>query len=814
MAELAINHRAVSLAFLRSTGMVPVRVRPGQKDPFPEWDPRRAALEDHGATLRHIEDSPDLNLGALFCGRWLDIDVDSYDPNLVAALDYFLPRTPYVWGRDSKPRSHRAYALHQDFDRATWGNLLRYFKSGLKNTLGNDLSVELRGGKAEAGLFSVLPGSRHPSGELVEWAEDIDPSVSSAYVPIPKVVDGVRLAIAATIILGCWTEGQRNDVSLALAGLCWRIRAASLAAYQVDDESEVGEDQFLMTEDRTDALFKGVMTLAGDDENDIRSRVLNLKNTWRKLDTDATAKISGGKILAELIGEGGDNVVKALYRLLSDSDGAEAIEALAEQFVMWYGQGVIIDTQMVNQGRANPWMHREQASNSLGGRKIEIAGNKIPIVNILFGSTIIQRVGGLTFDPSSPDRLVIGDYGVMVNEWKGFKQEPCTQTVTEEEVEPFKDYVLNILADGDEKRALWTFAWLADALQMPANKPGTALVLVGAQGAGKSFLGECVMGPIIGNSHYAQTNSIAELTGKFNTVIDNKVFLQCDEAVHSYQKDVASRLKSIITDKTITIEPKNINSFKKPNHLRFLFTSNDESAAIFIDPSPYERRFTVLKVSSSRASDLEYWTTMRTWTEANLAKIMRWLLDYQYARSLVIRPIDSEAKRDIQRVGVDPEVSWIIAGLARGFPISKRTQEHWFQAFLDKSITDHDKKNDVLRRDEWPDTVSISTLEQDLRSFVREHGKTVWSGSALTSIRRVMPVGSVEQKCQTSLQYIDGRSGQVTKDRVRLYHFPSRQAIFAHLREKYGEMVDRLLQDAQNEPPLDEAPAEDDKGEY
>lgn len=590
-----------------------------------------------------------------------------------------------------------------------------------------------------------------------------------------------------------------------------------MAAYQIDDESECPPELFLITEARTESLFRGIMTIAGDTPDDLRSRILNLKNSWKKLETDATAKISGGKILAELIGEKGDKIVKALYRLLSDSDGAEQIEALAEQFVMWYGQGVIIDTKMVDRGRANPWMHREQAANSLGGRKIEIANKKIPIVNILFGSTIIQRVDGLTFDPSSPDRIVQGESGVMVNEWKGFKTEPSPQMVMDDEIEPFLTYVREIVCNGDKPAFNWVTSWMADLFQQPANKPGTALVLVGVQGAGKSFLGECVIGPIIGNSHYAQTNSIETLVQKFNTIVDNKIFLQCDEAVHSYQKTVAAQLKSIITDETITIEPKNINSFKKPNHLHFLFTSNDESAAIFIDPSPFERRFTVLKVSDKRANDIDYWIEMRAWTKANLHKILRWLMDRNYSRSTVLRPIDSEAKKEIQRIGVDPEVSWIISGMARGFPISKRTHEHWFQAYSEKTIRDQDKKTDILRRDDWPDTISVSAMEQDFRSYVREHGKTVWSGSPISTIRKVLPPGSVEQKAQPSISYLDGRSGQVTKERVRLYHFPSRHAILEHLQNKYGAMVLKLLEEERDNVYIEQEAVdktEDEEQEY
>jgi hypothetical protein len=87
----------------------------------------------------------------------------------------------------------------------------------------------------------------------------------------------------------------------------------------------------------------------------------------------------------------------------------------------------------------------------------------------------------------------------MVNQWKGWAVEPCPQRVMDEEVEPFTDYVRSIVCSGNDDHYEWVMAWLADIFQHPGEKPGTALVLVGVQGAGKTFLGEHVLGKIIGS---------------------------------------------------------------------------------------------------------------------------------------------------------------------------------------------------------------------------------------------------------------------------------------------------------------------------
>ena len=807
-----LGHRRTSIKFIQNTGLIPVKVRPGQKDPFPEFDPRLAKVTDNSAILRLFEHDPELNIGALFFGRTVDLDIDGTSPYLGPALDYFLPRTQFIFGRESKPRSHRIYNLLEDFERGPYGGVLRYVKDKL-GTVGTiddyTYGVEVRGGKIENGLFTVLPGSVHPSGEHVEWASDVDPTLGGNHVDIALLIRNIRLAVCAAILAPHWVEGTRNDFSLALAGTLWRIRTSTRAAYGLEPDEDT-DGVFVLSADDAKAILSAVMLISGDDANDKRSRLLNLTNTWNKLDGEAGAKVTGGKVLAEIIGpKVGENVVRALYRLLSDNDAAEQVEALAEQFVMWYGPGVILDLHMVTAGRSSPWMSREQATNSLAGKKINIGDKKIRVSDMLFGSSVIQRVYGLTFDPSQDEQLVQTPDGLQVNQWRGWGTDPCPQRVTPEEVEPFLKYLFEVVADHEQDRYEWVLAWLADLFQRPSEKPGTALVLVGVQGAGKTFLGEQIVGKIIGPSHYAQINSITKLTDKFNTVIDNKVFLQCDESIHSYQKDIANRLKSIITDEQLVIEPKGINSFAKPNHLHLLFTSNDETAAMFIDPTPYERRFTVLKVSSKYAMNLEYWAAMRMWAAANLEKIMRYLLDYRYDRAVVVRPIQTRAKADIQRVGLDPEIAWVLERLAAGFPIAQESHEHWFSAFDPKFLTERIKGSDERMRGQWPTRVMQTALEKDYKRFVREHGRPVYSGSIKTTLKRVLPEGALEPREQMTVRWIDERSGRPTSDRVRVYSWPTPEAILFHLRSRFGAVVDMELEKFKEEGKMDVAPEEE-----
>lgn len=790
-----MDHRATSIQFLRTTGLIPVKVRPNQKDPFPDWDPRRAIHEDHDATLRLLSDpNGRMNLGALFYGKWVDIDIDTNDTFLLSALDYFLPPTKYVWGRASKLRSHRVFCLDTEMDRAPVSHTLRFIKK--LSVEDRSYSVEVRGGVPDNGLFAVLPGSTHPSGEAVEWSEEFDPSVSEVVVTLPSLIKSIRMAQAAAIIAPYWVKGMRNELCLSLSGLLWRIRATSLAVMGLDDEGEVDDNDFILRKDDARAIVESIPIVAGDDEADRKKVAATFNMTWKKLDLDPTSKVTGGKVTAEIIGGAtGETILKYMYRLLSDNEGIEQLEDLCEQFCMWYGQGVLIDTRMVEMGMPVPWMNREQASNSLAGRKIRIGVKKSNIVNVLFNTSIIQRVAGLTFDPSTSDRMVSTPQGAMINQWRGFDLEPCPQSVKDDEIDPFLKYMFEVVADGSKKSYEWILDWCADLLQDPSNKPGTALVLVGPQGAGKTFLGEQVLGRIIGKSHYVQMNSIESLTSKFNQIADNKIFVQCDEAIHSYQRDIAAKLKSIITDESMTVEPKNVNAFKKPNHMHFLFTSNEEHTAIFIDPTPYERRFMVQKVSNARAGDIAYWEKIHEWLPMALPKIMRWLLDRRYDKKNVLRPLNTSAKRDIQQVSVDPEIGWIIAKITEGFPLSEETHKHWWYAYNSAHITANDERQDTLLRDVWPDIVSAVAIEADFKSFVRRHGRSVYSGNVFTSIKRAFPKDSIIVAAQRTVEYTDNKTNQLIRERIRLYSFPPVEKILEHLKDRFGGIVDTLIEE-------------------
>ena len=91
---------------------------------------------------------------------WL-VDIDLDHPLALEFADQYLPQTGLVWGRSSKPLSHRIFHITAPADTKLW-------------RIQNRVSiVEFR----STGAQTIAPGSIHPSGERIEWASMGQPRI-------------------------------------------------------------------------------------------------------------------------------------------------------------------------------------------------------------------------------------------------------------------------------------------------------------------------------------------------------------------------------------------------------------------------------------------------------------------------------------------------------------------------------------------------------------------------------------------------------------------------------------------------------------
>ena len=173
----------------RGWSIIPIPLR--QKAPvIKEWQELRLTSVEQ--LLKYFP--TESNVGVLLgepSGNLVDIDIDVMAARPFA--DRFLPST-LSFGRKSKPFSHRLYHSKQG---------THVFAFGGKSI------IELR-----ASGQTVFPGSIHPSGEKVEWANE------AAIAESEDLVRRVGWCAAGALISRYWPKGPgvRNHLAMALSG--------------------------------------------------------------------------------------------------------------------------------------------------------------------------------------------------------------------------------------------------------------------------------------------------------------------------------------------------------------------------------------------------------------------------------------------------------------------------------------------------------------------------------------------------------------------------------------------------------------------
>lgn len=236
-------------------------------------------------------------------------------------------------------------------------------------------------------------------------------------------------------------------------------------------------------------------------------------------------------------------------------------------------------------------------------------------------------------------------------------------------------HIFQIVCGGDRKVFRYLLAYLARMVQDPGGeRPGVALVLLGEQGTGK---GEFVrsLGALFG-IHFLHIASQQQLTGRFNMHMMNCLLLYVDEGFWAGDKTAEGVLKALITEPTIAVEPKGRDLFSVDNHLNIIFSSNND----WVVPAGLEeRRFLVLKVSSERRQDHEYFKGLRAqMNEGGLEAMLHSLLSLDISRVNLRQVPRTQALLDQIVHSLDSVGAFWFETLKEGdFPRGRRFKEQY-----------------------------------------------------------------------------------------------------------------------------------------
>jgi len=274
-----------------------------------------------------------------------------------------------------------------------------------------------------------------------------------------------------------------------------------------------------------------------------------------------------------------------------------------------------------------------------------------------------RQYRGITFAPEGADSEVY-------NLWRGFAVEP-SDTPLEKAAPIFCDHMRNNVAGGDDARLAYIWAWLSHMVQRPTERPGVALVLRGAEGSGKTKVGE-VIGALLG-PHYFLVDDPRYLVGQFNAFMSHCLLLQCDEGFWAGDKPSEGRLKGLITSSIQMIEYKGVDPIPMRNLVRLLITSNE---GWVVPAGPQARRFAVFDVGEASRLNAEYFAGIDAEMAAGGREaLLGFLLRFDLS-AVDLRDIPSTSALSQQKIAsMTPEAGWWFEVLRRGAPT--RRMDSW-----------------------------------------------------------------------------------------------------------------------------------------
>jgi len=203
-----------------------------------------------------------------------------------------------------------------------------------------------------------------------------------------------------------------------------------------------------------------------------------------------------------------------------------------------------------------------------------------------------RQFDGLDLVPNGPAVLK----GNRLNLWRGWGVEP-----REGDWSKMQQHIWVVLANEERKSFDYIRRWVAWKYQNAGERPEVALNFKGLKGTGKGVFMYSMLkafGP-----HGLKIHNPQHLTGKHNKHLQNRLLVCADEAVWAGDKQAERVLKGMVTERTLTIEPKGVDAFAWPNRLAIIQSTNDK----WVVPATWdERRYAVFEVNPVHIQQREY----------------------------------------------------------------------------------------------------------------------------------------------------------------------------------------------------------------
>jgi hypothetical protein len=326
-----------------------------------------------------------------------------------------------------------------------------------------------------------------------------------------------------------------------------------------------------------------------------------------------------------------------------------------------------------------------------------------------------------------------------LNHWVGPVVQPSKQDCSQ-----ILDFLYEVICNGDQQSFDYLCSFISHCLIKPEEKPGICIVLIGGQGTGKGVFFQLMRS--IWKHTTLLINDMDSITGRFNSSLEKHFIVCLDEALFVGDKKSLDRLKSMITEPTITIEQKyqptrTIGSY----HRFFAATNRDRFTHIERD----DRRFLFLRSGDSHKQDTNYF-----------AKLVGSFSDEKSISGFVDHLLTNTPALDIRKKPPTQEhVDQKIKSL-EGFG------RYWHEVLCTGNFTATELSFNTIPDDEkWADPFFKST--SSIINSYKEHDR---NSSKHGSIQAKTIVKQTKQMCSTAVY---AREVNEQKNKLRGFNFPS-----------------------------------------
>ena len=360
---------------------------------------------------------------------------------------------------------------------------------------------------------------------------------------------------------------------------------------------------------------------------------------WKSLKPDKGITL---RTLFRAAEENGWSPVKKVAQRVAELNEKHAI-------VMVNGKCLVLN-EPTDRNRGVTFSTPTDLTNRYKNERISVDGKPKTIGPVWFEHRERRQYDDLVFEPG---KEVAGAY----NLFRGFAVEPKKGTC-----DKMLAHMYENLCRKNKEHFLYLVHWCADAIQNPASRPGTAVVLRGDEGTGKGQFASH-LGSLWG-FHYMAVSQPEHVTGKFNKHLMEKLLLHCDEAFFSNDRKHESVLKALITEPELAIEIKGVDVMVHPNYLRLIISTNRDHA---IPAGPHSRRYFCLDVGEEHKQDSAYFSALAKEMDTGGREAFLHFLMNHPLKDVDLRKIPKTEMLDDQRIySLDSIAAWWLLLLTEG----------------------------------------------------------------------------------------------------------------------------------------------------